>query len=304
MSELHNLVFTEKWRPSNIEDIICVHSDLIKKYLLEPKKMPSFIFYSSSPGTGKTTMAKAIAKELDCDLLLLNASDERGIDTIRDKIKGFSQSMSSNIAVKRMVFLDESDGLTKNAMDSLRNLMEEYSDNVFFVFSCNDVSKIITPIRSRCVVLGFETPPKPLILNRLEQICIDEKIQYEPEDLSQLIDIFYPDIRSMILTLQSSSINGNIIQFQQTEFKEVLDAIINHDVLTIYSKVNKNSFNILAFNRWMFKYLFDNFDNIGYEKVAKISRYLADTEKSWNLGANLNIVFIANILQVSEIFKS
>ena len=135
LTPVQNAIYTEKYRPSSFDELIGDHKDIIQKYLDKPMEMPSFIFYSNSPGTGKTSMAKVIVKALKCDSEVINSSDERGIDVIREKVSLFARSMSSNDKTKKCVFMDEADGMLKAAQDSLRNLMETYASNCFFIFS-------------------------------------------------------------------------------------------------------------------------------------------------------------------------
>jgi replication factor C small subunit len=299
LTGIENLLLTEKYRPSSFDALILAEKEKVKSLLAHPKTLPSLIFYSQSPGTGKTSTAKVIINTLQCDSLLINSSDERGIDTIREKIKNFVRGMSSNEELKKCVFLDEADGLTRQAQDSLRNLMETYSDNCFFIFSCNDLSKLIEPIRSRCLSLGFDRPSKPEILTRLELICVHEKYTVPIEDLMELLERKYPDIRSMISTLQLAIASNTPIVWD-TEYQAFLHAMQTKDIPYLYEKSFSNNFDILGFNRWFFKYLFENYKKFGLEKCSKIAMLLADTEKNWNLGANLQIIFITNIVDISK----
>jgi len=303
MTELQDLIFIEKYRPDKFEDLILANKSLIVKYLDKPKTMPSFIFYSARPGTGKTSTAKIIIKALGCDALLINSSDERGIDTIRDKIKLFSRSLSTDTNIKRCIFLDEADGLTKQAQDSLRNLMEAYSDNCFFIFSCNDINKIIEPLRSRCNEINFEHPNKADIVARLCQIIDNEKLEVEDLEVEKLVDTFYPDIRSMIVRLQQYSIDKTPLSFAEQEFEEFLTLMKKHDVKAVYEKVYSGTFPVMEFNKWMFERVFANYDKIGLEEASRIVLRLADTEKYWNMGANLEIIFIANTLEIMKGLK-
>jgi replication factor C small subunit len=158
---------------------------------------------SKSPGTGKTTLAKIIARELKADHLYLNASDERGIDVIRFKVKEFACTVSFNKNAPKIVHLDEADGLTKEAQDILRNIMEEFSDNCRFILTANNYNKIVQPLRSRCKEVQLISPPREEIKKRLEFICKEEKLKISSPDMDKLIEAHYPDIRSMINVLDS-----------------------------------------------------------------------------------------------------
>jgi DNA polymerase III delta prime subunit len=307
MNILTNVIFTEKWRPVTMYDLVFNQKDLVLKYLKTPLTLPSFIFYSSSPGTGKTSLAKIINNILQCDILLLNASSERGVDTVRDKVRVFSQSMSSNENTKRMVFMDEADFITPVGQASLRNIIEEYSDNVFFVFTANDISKIIEPIRSRCVSICFDNPLRQDILTRLEFICEKEGIKTNVEDLKKLIDMFYPDIRSMIIKLGEVVISEDKVLsllLVNEQYMKFFDAIKKKDIEYLRNMTYSSSFNIMAFNKWFFKYIYNNHNLFNFKHLVEISQLLADTEKSWNMSANLPVIFLSNIIKISYILSS
>lgn len=302
MTELHQTVsWTEKYRPQSFEDLVM--SDDKKKVIQSnvDGKLRSMIFYSSRPGTGKTSTAKVIANYLDCDLLAINSSDERGIDVIRDKIKSFAKSMASN-GKKKLVFLDEADGLTKIAQDSLRNLMETYEGNCFFIFTCNDVSKIIEPIYSRCKgnVIAFENPPKSKVKERLEFICKEEDVDTSGINVDLLVDIHYPDMRGAIHDLETFKDTGVASASGNEAFVKFFDLIVKKDFQSIYSEVYSGTLNILAFNKWLFHFLFENVDKYDQFVLAEITLKLADTEKYHAIGCNLEVIFISNILEISR----
>jgi replication factor C small subunit len=299
--ELIQKIFTEKYRPKDFDELIFNDKDTIINNLQNPHLIPSFIFYSNHPGTGKTTTAKIIIKTLDCDALIINSSDERGIDTIREKINIFARSLSSLNNMKRCIFLDEADSLTKVAQDSLRNLMETYSDNCFFIFSCNDVNKIIDPIKSRCVLINFEKPNKSDVLTRLNYICEQEEI--DTRDLVTLVDHYYPDIRSMVKAIQNAKINNSSIVIGQIDYDEYLNAIRNSDVEYLYNQTYSGDFDIYGFNKWFFTYLFNNQSKFTIDQLRECALRLADTEKAWNIGATAEVVFLANILQIVKVLK-
>jgi len=153
-------MWTEKYRPKKIDEMVGSFKAKIKKYLEEPSKMQHLLLHSSVPGTGKTTLAKAIINELGADKLVLNSSDDRKIEAVREKVNSFVKTKSSVEGMRRIVFMDEADGLTNAAQDALRNLMETYSENALFILTCNYLSKISDAIQSRCASIEFTTPAK------------------------------------------------------------------------------------------------------------------------------------------------
>lgn len=296
---LHNAIWTEKYRPQVFDEVIVDNKTLITNYLKTPSNIPSFLFTSARPGTGKTTTAKIIAKTLKCDILSLNASDERGIEMIREKIKTFAESMSSLDGMKRCVFCDEADRLTSIAQDALKNIIETYSDNCFFIFTCNDISKITEPIRSRCVLVNFDKPGKTDILARLQHICDQEEItDLETADLERLINLSYPDIRSMVVKLQNYKIDKQDLFTDIDVFVQFGISIKKKEVKKIYETIYSGQFNVFEFVKWYFHEVYIRMDKLGLEKTAKITELLADVEKSWNLGANVDIIFLNCVLQI------
>jgi replication factor C small subunit len=303
LKEITDKILTEKYRPNSFDNIVLEHKNLIKKAIKNSGEIPSFIFHSNKPGTGKTSCAKIIIKHLDCDYLLLNSSDERGIDTIRDKISLFSRTLALHSQTKKCIFLDESDALTKPAQDCLRNLMETYSSNCFFIFSCNDLSKIIEPIRSRCMVINFDNPNREDIYNKIQEICIAEQIKYQGDKLKKLADYYYPDIRSMILALQKAQIENKEVEIEENKFLEVWEIIKKKDISALYNVVYSGELDLLRFNGWLFQHIFKHYSlicaKLGDAKVAKIGLLLAEIEKSYVIGVNLPIVFLANMTELS-----
>ena len=297
--ELQDLIWIERFRPKTFDKLILKDKEknVIINYIKIPKLLPSFIFYSKSPGTGKTSTAKIIIDALGCDSLKINSSDERGIETIRDKVSMFAKSLSTN-GIKRCIFLDEADGLTKQAQDSLRNLMETYSDNAFFIFSCNDFTKIIDPIKSRCISINFQFPDKTTIFDRMFRICQKEKIE---GSVGSLVDYYYPDIRSMIAELQEAKLSGNPLEFKYQRFEDFLELIKKKDFETIKDIVYSTPFNFKAFNKWFFDYTFKNFEKYGFDKAKEIVNSLAETEKYSMLNVNLEFIFIANVMEIAKL---
>lgn len=198
-------IWNEKYRPQKFEDVIGIDPAITK---MVNDGLPNFLF-CGSPGTGKTTTARIIIKQVGADCLELNASDERGIDVIREKVKTFA--MTRGTGGIKIVFLDEADYLTKEAQPMLRNLMETYHKNCRFILTCNYENKIIPALKSRCNVFIFKQPEKEEIKNRLVKIVFEEKAQnVSQEMIDKIVTKFYPDIRKCINKLQECVSNPNI----------------------------------------------------------------------------------------------
>lgn len=203
----HSLL-TELYRPNVLENY--VGNENIKKTIsqyLKQNDIQNFLFYGPA-GTGKTTLAKLIVNNLDCEFLYINASDERGIETIRDKVTSFASVAS--FSPLKVVILDESDFLTIQAQASLRNVIETFSRNTRFILTCNFVERIIDPIQSRCQTFKIVPPTKKEVAIHLAGICDKENIKYDINSLGQIVNKYYPDLRKMLNTIQSSNIDGQL----------------------------------------------------------------------------------------------
>ena len=301
MTDLHNALFVEKYRPKTFGELIFENKQLVINHLKSPNSLPSFIFYSNKPGTGKTSLAKLIISTLGCDFIKINASDERGIETIREKITNFARNMSSNDSVKRCSFLDEADSITKQGQDCLKSTMEEFSANSFFIMTANDVSKIIEPIQSRCVLINFEKPSKADIFIRLEEICTAESITASDAEITDLVNQFYPDIRAMIKTLQNAKIEKKSISVDKIEYEDFLKALKASNIEFMYNKAYDSNFDIYSFNRWLFTHVFNN--HASYKNVGDIALALAEVEKGYVIGVNAPVIFLANMVKISRLMK-
>ncbi|MFW6246659.1 MAG: AAA family ATPase [bacterium] len=198
------LQWVEKWRPKELNDLVG-----IEKLNIDFSNLPNLLF-SSSAGTGKTTVAKIIIRKLNANALILNASDETSINVIRDKVKAFAMTKSTNGQIK-IVFLDEAERLSPQAQDSLKNIIETYHGNCRFILTTNVINKITDPIISRCRHYRFGTPPKEKILERLRYISDQEGLDITDELLNIIIDRNYPDIRRCVNKLEELHILGRKI---------------------------------------------------------------------------------------------
>jgi replication factor C small subunit len=203
-------------------------------------------------GTGKSTLAKLIVHNLDCDSLLINASDERGIETIRDKVQGFA-SVASFKPLK-VVILDEADFLTIQAQASLRNIIETFSRTTRFIMTCNYVERIIDPLQSRCQVLKIVPPSKKDVAKHLAGILDQESIEFKINDLVPLVNQYYPDLRKCINTIQLSTQDSTLkldqsILVSSNYIDKVIKALSNkskfNDIRQIIADANVDDFDEL-----------------------------------------------------------
>lgn len=207
------LPWTEKYRPANLSEIIGQDEivERLKAYAKD-KSMPHLLF-AGPAGTGKTTAAIAIARELFGDIshdwLELNASDERGIDVVRVKIKNFARTRPINGDFK-IIFLDEADSLTSDAQNALRRTMESYTQTCRFILSCNYSSKIMEPIQSRCSIFRFKRLTKEAIAIRLKDILGKEGVKFTEGGIDAILYVAEGDMRHAVNILQSAASMGEV----------------------------------------------------------------------------------------------
>ena len=211
-----NEIWTEKYRPKTLDEVVGQASvtDRLKGYV-EAKNMPHLMF-AGTPGTGKTTCALALARSMYGDswrgnFIELNASDDRGIDVVRGKIKDFARTAPIEGAEFKIIFLDESDALTNDAQGALRRTMEKYSKTCRFILSCNYSSKIIDPIQSRCAVFRFRPDSNTEIQKVVDRIAAEEKLDLGEGAVEALIYIARGDVRRAVNTLQTAASLGEQI---------------------------------------------------------------------------------------------
>jgi replication factor C small subunit len=270
-------LFVEKYRPRYLDDFVGDNTvrTKIQEYLNTGKLQNLLLF--GPAGTGKTSLAKLIVDQLGADHLYINASDERGIDTIRDKIIPFASSIGFNGL--KVVILDESDYLTAQAQATLRNVMESFSTSCRFILTCNYLDRIISPLQSRCMAFGITPPSKKEVGQHILQICESEGINYTKEDLGQIIITHYPDIRKILNTLQGSLKDNQLVldtkSLKNTDFEnKIIQGLKNKtplkDIRQIIADSGATQFESL------FRCLYDNVEeyttNIG-DAIIVIAQY-------------------------------
>jgi DNA polymerase III delta prime subunit len=214
MNEQH-MLWVEKYRPQKVED--CILPENIKTTFQEyvnRKEIPNLLL-SGTAGVGKTTIAKALCNEVGCDYIVINGSDESGIDVLRNKIKNYASSVSLS-GGRKVVIIDEADYLNPNSTQpALRGAIEEFASNCSFIFTCNFKNRIIDPIHSRCTVVDFKVNGNKAKLasqffKRVEWILSEENIEYEKEVVAAVITKHFPDNRRILNELQRYSVSGRI----------------------------------------------------------------------------------------------
>ena len=304
---MNNSLWVEKYRPTTLDTYI--GNDHLKskvRVYLESGDLPHLLLYGKA-GTGKTTLAKLLINNIECDHLYINASDENNVYTVRTKVKSFA----STIGFKdfKIIILDECDYITPNAQAALRNLMETFSRHCRFILTCNYVERIIDPIQSRCQIFEIIPPSKTEVAQRLNEILEEEEINYELQDLKILIDSNYPDIRRTINSAQRNVVNLQLkldtISIIQNDYKLKL-----LEILKIEDKKNafKNIRQLLADNQVrdfadLFRLLYDEVDTYGKGHIAECILIIAKYELSDGQVIDKEINAMAMIIELLGVIK-
>lgn len=239
------MIWTEKYRPQQIKDCI-LPKELTKVFrsIVRKKEIPNMLLCGTS-GVGKTTVAKALCKQLDSEFIFINGSDESGIDTLRTKIKTFASTVSMNDK-RKVVIIDEADFMNANSLQpALRGAIEEFSANCSFIFTCNHKNKIIPALHSRCTVLDFKIPKEEKLdvakqlIERTKMILENESVEYDVKTLQTLAVKFFPDFRRLINELQKyANSNGKIDE-------HILSNLSDIDVDKVYKALKTKNYTAL-----------------------------------------------------------
>ena len=214
---MSNLLWVEKFRPDSIEDcVLPVETKKVFQNIVDTGEVPNLLLFGTS-GIGKTTVAKALCSQLGCDWLMINGSNEgRMIDTLRTTITNYASTVSFS-GGKKIIIIDEADYMNRDSVQpAMRGLIEEFSNNCRFIFTCNYKNKILPALHSRCSVIDFriKRTDKPVLAQKFSEVAMklldSEGITYKPDVVAQLVVRYFPDFRRVLNELQNNAVGGNI----------------------------------------------------------------------------------------------
>ena len=297
----HSL-WVEKYRPTDLSTYIG-NEHLREKVgvYLESGDVPHLLLYGRA-GTGKTTLAKIITKNIDCDYLYVNASDENKIDDVRNKIKTFAASVGFKDL--KVVILDECDYLTPNAQAALRNLMETFSKHCRFILTCNYVERIIDPIQSRCQPYKIVPPSRKDVAKQMVNILNEEDATYELDDVALIVNAGYPDIRRVINSAQRQVVDGklkvDVNSVIQSDYKiKLLESLTPNSKITgIRQLLADNS--VTDYNE-LYKLLYDEIETYSHGKDAECILAIAEGQYQDVQVVDKEINFISTIVKLLRI---
>ena len=304
---LSNTLWVETYRPGNLDTYIGNEhlKDKVSVYL-ESGDLPHLLLYGKA-GTGKTTLAKILVKNIECDYLYINASDENNVDTVRNKVKNFASTMG--FKEYKVIILDECDYITPNAQAALRNLMETFSKHCRFILTCNFVERIIDPIQSRCQSFQIIPPSKKEVAKHTHDILLKENVMSDMNDLKVLIDSGYPDIRRIINAAQRNVVKGKLkldtTSIIQNDYKlKLLKILKTQDKKNGFKEIRQ----LLLDNKItdfadLFRLLYDEVDDWGKGHVAECILIIARYELSDGQVVDKEINAMAMLIELLGVIK-
>ena len=302
MSEIKNSLWVEKYRPSTLDSYIGNQPLRSKvKVYIESGDLPHLLLYGRA-GTGKTTLAKLLVNNIDCDYLYINASDENSVDVVREKVKNFASTLG--FKEMKVIILDECDYITPNAQAALRNLMETFSKNCRFILTCNYVERIIDPIQSRCQSFQIIPPDRKEVAVHLNTILTKEGVKSDINDIVTIVNGGFPDLRRVINAAQRQVVNGELVIDEgmsiQNDYKnQVLEILKTQDKKNSFKNIRQ----LLADSKVtdfsdLFRLLFDTVDDWGRGHVAECILILSQYQQSDAVVVDKEINIMAMFIEI------
>lgn len=311
---MEHLLWTEKFRPKTIAE--CILPDRLKapfQDYVNKSEIPNLLLHGGA-GVGKTTVAKAMCNEIDADFLIINGSDETGVDMVRSKIKDFASTMSFT-GGRKVIIVDEADYLSTNAQAAFRNVIEEFASNCSFIFTCNFKNKIIDPLHSRCAVIDFtlKAPEKAgmasQFFKRVSQILAEESVTFDSKVIAEVVKKHFPDFRRVLNELQRYASNDNrtidtgiLAQIGDISLSEVVKFLKEKDFGSLRKWVASNDIDPAT----LYRRLYDSmYDTLQPQSIPQAVIILADYQykHAFVADAEINTVACLTELMVSVEFK-
>jgi len=306
MDKFSSKIWYEKYRASTLDELILPKN--VRKNMeryIKRKEIPHLLFYGPA-GSGKTTLALILIRACASAKLILNGSSEdRGIATIKKKVKLFASSKRISGDKLNIVFIDEADGLTPDAQDALKNIIETYQSNCRFIFTANEIDKITDPIYSRCTMFAFESMPTDYFLSFLYDILDEEQIGYKKTDVQDLVESIGMDVRTILNNLQAGSVSGTF------KLKNVLDTFNTSKIKDLLNKGKINKIREIWNGQkdfiWFYKFMFNDYlsdkecgaGGVKTEAALILAEYLYKNK----LVADKEINAVACCLELMQVFE-
>ncbi len=302
MDEIKNSLWVEKYRPSTLDSYIGnEHLRSKVKLYIESGDLPHLLLYGRA-GTGKTTLAKLLVNNIDCDYLYINASDENSVDVVRDKVKNFASTLG--FAEMKIIILDECDYITPNAQAALRNLMETFSKHCRFILTCNFVERIIDPIQSRCQSFQIIPPDRKQVALHLSKILQNENVDAKVDDIVTIVNGGFPDLRRVINGAQRQVVDNKLViddgMTIQNDYKnQVLDILKTQDKKNSFKNIRQ----LLADSKVtdfsdLFRLMFDTVDDWGRGHIAECILILSQYQQSDAVVVDKEINIMAMFVEI------
>ena len=297
-------LYVEKYRSKVLDEYVGNETlkQVIAKYI-EQNDIQNLLLYGP-PGTGKTTLAKLLINNINCDHLYINASDERGIETIREKVQGFASTAS--FKPLKVIILDEADFITIQGQAALRNVIETYSMSTRFILTCNFIERIIDPLQSRCQVLKIVPPSKGEVAKHVVTVLEKENTEYDLDSIKTVVNQFYPDLRKILNTCQLSTHNGKLVLDKSVLIaSNYIDKVISELIkptLTSWKTIKQiiADSNISEYDE-LFRALYDRIEEYSKGNDGELIILISESQYQSNFRIDKEINIMACISQILKV---